>query len=249
MKWLLVFLLLVNGLFFGYTRLVVPPAGMDPLYAELQPQSVKRLAALPPPVPVPDTAAEPASTVATAAPGAVADADTVVAQVEEPAPVPAPAQCWQSDWLPAEMVKPPLVAKVAALSLGSKLDRLEQQTGGQWWVFIPPRASADEATRQAGELSRQGVRDFFVVRDNSKFHLAISLGIFSTADAADKRLEEVKKQGVKLAQVGVRNEGKTSVRWLFNQLDAAQSARLQALANVTPALKITVVPCVQKAKG
>ena len=73
-----------------------------------------------------------------------------------------------------------------------------------WWVFIPPQTSKAEADKKAGELKRLGAPEFFVVQDAGPNRWAISLGIFSSEQAANERLESLKAKNVKTAKVGKR---------------------------------------------
>jgi cell division septation protein DedD len=77
-----------------------------------------------------------------------------------------------------------------------------------WWVFIPPQANKAEADKKAGELKKLGVPEFFVVQDAGPNRFAISLGIFSSEQAANDRLETLKGKGVRSARVGRRGDAK-----------------------------------------
>lgn len=74
-----------------------------------------------------------------------------------------------------------------------------------YWVYIPPLASKQDAERKATELKKLRVPEFFLVQDAGPNKLAISLGIFSTADAAAERLAQLRAIGVKSARVGERS--------------------------------------------
>lgn len=78
-------------------------------------------------------------------------------------------------------------------------------TSSTYWVFIPPLANKPEADKKAGELTRLGAPEFYVVQEAGPNHLAISLGIFSSKEAANERLEALRAKGVKSAKVGERN--------------------------------------------
>lgn len=102
-----------------------------------------------------------------------------------------------------------------------------------WWVFIPPLANRAEAERKASELKRLAVPEFFIVQEAGANRLAISLGIFSTEDAANERLNELREKGVRSARVGERNtspRGATlEVRISDSDFEALRLAAAQTL--------------------
>lgn len=73
-----------------------------------------------------------------------------------------------------------------------------------WWVFIPALANKAEADKKAGELKRMGAPEFFVIQDPGPNRFAISLGIFSSEQAAEERLETLRTKGVRSAKSGRR---------------------------------------------
>ena len=77
--------------------------------------------------------------------------------------------------------------------------------GANFWVFIPPLSGKPEADRKATELKRFGVPEFFIVQEAGPNRWAISLGIFSTREAAEERLEQLRVKGVKSAKLSERN--------------------------------------------
>jgi hypothetical protein len=74
-----------------------------------------------------------------------------------------------------------------------------------YWVFIPPLPTRQEAERKTAELKKLGVPEYFIVQDPGPDQRAISLGIFSTREAADERLEQLRAKSVRTARVGERN--------------------------------------------
>ena len=74
-----------------------------------------------------------------------------------------------------------------------------------YWVFIPPVANKQEVDAKIVALKKLGVPEFFVVQESGPNNRAISLGLFSSKEAANSRLEALRSQGVKSAKVGERN--------------------------------------------
>lgn len=74
-----------------------------------------------------------------------------------------------------------------------------------YWVFIPPLPNKQDADKKAAELKKLGAPEFFIVQDAGANYLAISLGIFSSEEAAKERLEALRAKGVKSAKAGERS--------------------------------------------
>ena len=62
-----------------------------------------------------------------------------------------------------------------------------------FWVYLEPK-NAKEAQANVADLERKGVRDFLLVQRGG-LQNAISLGLFSTQDAVNRRLSEMNRQG------------------------------------------------------
>lgn len=101
----------------------------------------------------------------------------------------------------------------------------QNETRG-WWVFIPPQLDKKAADKKASELQRLGVTDFFVVTSDKGPKFSISLGVFSAEEGAQKRLEQLKGQGVRSAQVGQRRvEGGKQTLRIEGKGDALETLR------------------------
>lgn len=64
-----------------------------------------------------------------------------------------------------------------------------------FWVYLEP-SSATEAQQKIADLERQGVSDYLLINRNGLKN-AISLGVFSSQDAVNRRLTEMTKKGYK----------------------------------------------------
>lgn len=103
---------------------------------------------------------------------------------------------------------------LAELASQAKLGERHEDSAG-WWVYIPPQSNRQAATQKVAELKRLGVEDYFIVQDDPRFRFAVSLGVFSTEEAARARLEELRARGVRTAQLGSRQ---TAVQKMYLQL-------------------------------
>lgn len=122
---------------------------------------------------------------------------------------------------PANRVEPPREAcralaglereaadKLVALLSGQEAKfRIEQRPFNEpqsWWLHIPPSPNSAQAEKKAAELSRLGVKDFFVVREDGPNQYAISLGLYKNEASAKDYLEVLNKKKVKSARIQVR---------------------------------------------
>lgn len=121
---------------------------------------------------------------------------------------------------------------------GLRIERGETAAAGAYWVFIPPLANKAEAERKAGELKRLKVPEFFVMQEPAAYRFAISLGLFSSREAAEARLEELRGKGVRSAKVGER-ESKPTQGWLeISGVEATVENVRQSASEWTPKARV-----------
>jgi hypothetical protein len=114
-----------------------------------------------------------------------------------------------------------------------------------YWVFIPPLANKEEASKKAAELQQLGISDFFVVQASGANQLAISLGTYRSEEAANAGLETLRAKGVKSAKMGERKG-----RPPFNTLEIhGPEAQAEALRKAIAALLPRAVPTVCKPRS
>lgn len=115
-----------------------------------------------------------------------------------------------------------------------KVVRRQLPVGAPYWVFVPPQPNKAAAERKASELKALGVADYFIVQESGANHLAVSLGVFSTEQAAKDRLDVLRGQGVRSAQMGPRNPPPATIeaRGAPGQADALRRAATVLLPRV-----------------
>lgn len=116
------------------------------------------------------------------------------------------------------------------LKLWEKASVRKMDKASGFWVFVPPRKSSAETQKKVEELKRLGVTDIFVQPENSPLKYAISLGVFSTEEAASKYLAILREKGVKSAEVGARRRETDASVITFKHLEPpmlAEVAKLQ----------------------
>jgi hypothetical protein len=129
-------------------------------------------------------------------------------------------------------------AAFASLQLGPRLveRRIEEVT--RHWVFVPPNRDRKLVEARMAELRRQGVLDLSIRPDN-----AISLGVFSTEEAARRFLASIEAKGVRGAEQGPFAKDLREVVMLVREPDTETVARLTILQRDYPGTQMRAVPC------
>jgi len=91
-----------------------------------------------------------------------------------------------------------------------KLETTSTDQRRLFWVYLEP-SSATEAQQKIADLKRQGVSDYLLINRNGLKN-AISLGVFSSQDAVNRRLAEMTKKGYK--PLVVPKVETTDMHWL-----------------------------------
>jgi hypothetical protein len=116
---------------------------------------------------------------------------------------------------------------LAPLGLGARLTQRRSEETAGWWVFIPPQGNRATALKKTAELKGLGIEEFFILQDAGKMQWAVSLGVFSSEDAAKSRLEALRAKGVRSAQTGERDTQVAKIWFQLRNGDAAQQAGLR----------------------
>lgn len=217
MRLALLLLLAANLGFFAWTRfLASPDLSIDsaPMQRQLEPQklrivSERELARATPPAP---SKPKPAASAPVPA-----------------APPPTPIACLEwGGFSAAEAVR--AAQRLEPLALGARLAQVRGEETASWWVHMPPQGSRAGALRKAAELKKLGIEDYFVVQDAGPLHWSISLGVFSTEDAAQSHLKALQAQGVRTAIIGRRETRVPKIWFQVRDVDPTLEARLRDIA-------------------
>ena len=130
---------------------------------------------------------------------------------------------------------------LATLRLGERLTerRLEEVT--RHWVYIPPAKDRKTAEAAAAQLKRQGVTELSIRPD-----YAISLGVFSTEDAAFRYLGQVESKGARGVQVGPFARELKDLVFTIREPDTELVARLTLMQRDYPGSALKAMPCPEK---
>lgn len=159
----------------------------------------------------------------------VARGDAPPAPASPPPPTPKAETCLRWAGLSvADAVT--LAALITQNSPAARIERQETSSHASWWTFMPLKSRPD-AERKAGELKAIGVTDFFIVQDPGPYRWSISLGIYSSEEAASAALEALRAKGVRSAKVGPKGEPAPVVE-LNVHAPSGEVAALRALSSV-----------------
>lgn len=266
MKWLAALLIVANLLFYGYSQLAQPPAE-DWRARQLNADKVRLQTG----EPAPAAKEKPAEAAAEAAnPEAAPAATDIAAKAEaDKAAAAKAAQAAKAEASKVEAAKAAQAAKAEADKVAAKVCliwnglnsqefgrakvrlaklglRAEEEApsgNGKFWIYIPPRDNLADAQHKASELKALGVSDYFVVNDGSKWQNAVSLGLFSQRDGAERRMSELKEQGVKSAVLRERNDGVHAGKFRLQQLNAEQAGKVKTLAGAFAGSELNEEAC------
>ncbi|STQ89420.1 SPOR domain-containing protein [Iodobacter fluviatilis] len=223
MKWFFALLLAANLMLWGYPS---RPVAAPRLNAEINADKVKLIASLP--VQVVNRPAPPIE-VHEVAVASAAIAKPTPTPAPTPPPTPAPkaeivTACMRWNGIGQEQTDT-MRARLKALGISST----ETVVSGKVWVYIPPQTDIELAKKKAQQLNDQGVQDYYVINNGGRWQNAISLGVFSSREGADRRLNELKEQGVKSAVVRERDDSPSHVTFALRKVSADQQQKLEKL--------------------
>jgi hypothetical protein len=129
------------------------------------------------------------------------------------------------------------------------VESVKEQIHIGYWVLIPPMASAQEAQQKLEELRGQGIVDIWHIR-GGEANNAISLGMFSREENAQKYREKMAAQGV-TAELRPRYINKKGYRINFqiSGKPAVVEEYWNSLELRYPGLKLTESTCNEIATG
>jgi len=124
------------------------------------------------------------------------------------------------------------------LQLGTRLAERRVEEITRYWVFIAPVRDRKTAETTMANLRKQGVSDMSIRPDN-----AISLGVFSTEEAARRFMTSLEAKGVKGAEAGPFAKEMRELVMLIREPDTETVARLTILQREYPGAQLRAVTC------
>jgi hypothetical protein len=124
------------------------------------------------------------------------------------------------------------------LNLGDRLGERRNEEPSRWWVFVAPASNRSTAEANMAALKRQGIRDVALQPDN-----ALSLGLFSSDEAATRYLAEVQGKGARSAQKAPRAMQVKEHIFTVREPDTTLVARLTLLQADLEGSALKAVAC------
>jgi len=124
------------------------------------------------------------------------------------------------------------------LQLGTRLAERRVEDITRYWVFIASARDRKAAETRMADLRKQGVSDMSIRPDN-----AISLGVFSTEEAARRFMTSLEAKGVKGAEAGPFAKEMRELVMLIREPDTETVARLTILQREYPGAQLRAVTC------
>lgn len=93
-------------------------------------------------------------------------------------------------------------SELAALGISAERRTSKDNKRKGFWVLLPPEKTRQQAKEYIQELKKQNVKDYFLVVTGEQVN-AVSLGVFSKSELAQRRYDQIKELGfeVKIRQV------------------------------------------------
>lgn len=111
------------------------------------------------------------------------------------------------------------------------------------WVYIPPQPSQTDARRKAQEVAELGGDDYFVVNDGGRWQNAVSLGIFSTREAGERRLAELRAKGIRSAIMRDKDDTLKPVTFLVRDVSAPNRQKLENASKRLRGIELRETAC------
>jgi hypothetical protein len=131
---------------------------------------------------------------------------------------------------------------LASLRLGERLAERRVEEVTRHWVYVPPAKDRKSAEQAAAQLKRQGVNELSIRPD-----FAISLGVFSTEDAAFRFLGQVEAKGARNVQVGPFAREMKDLVFTIREPDTELVARLTLMQRDLPGSALKAMACPEPA--
>ncbi|WP_042421650.1 SPOR domain-containing protein [Comamonas granuli] len=242
LRFAVIVLLLANAGYFAWSQGHLAAWGLAPeptgepqrLQQQIRPEAV-RLAG------VPASAPQPAP-----APAAAAAPEPAAAEASSPAPAPqaaaeparAAGECLQAGIFDETQAEALRRSAATALPQGSwSLERTS--IPGRWMVYMGKFADAEALAKKRAELRELGVS--YDRPGSATFEPGLSLGRFSTEEAAQRGLGNLTAKGVRSARVVQERADAPGYLLRLPAVDEAQRARLPALRSALAGK--TLKPC------
>ena len=123
------------------------------------------------------------------------------------------------------------VQQAAALDISATMKAVDLEGGEtDYRVLLPPASSVEEAFRKLRELKSLGIDSYIITQGEQA--MGISLGLFSTRDAAEALQAERERQGYEVVIEALPQVERQF--WVFDDAGQARGSRLDAWRSLVP---------------
>lgn len=235
MKWLFYAFLIANLLVFGFASLGGDRGAVGPRSREINASQVLIAGSIPPIPKVASAASAVASAVAEAA-------SAVSASKPEAAVASASSAALCLRWS-GFSIEQAAIGRERIKALGLTATEQGSSDKARVWVYIPPLDTLEQARKKAQQLADLGIDDYFVVNDGSKWRNAVSLGIFSSKEAGERRLADLRAKGVKSAVVRDKDDNLKLVSFLFKNISEENRQKLDKAGSGLRGVELREAAC------
>jgi hypothetical protein len=124
--------------------------------------------------------------------------------------------------------------RLAALTLGERLQARSVDLPAWFVVFLPPAASRVEAERRAQDLRGRGLRDVIVMGEATATPNAILLGSFRDPALAQKHQADLAQRGIKDTRLAERGAAAQATRFEIRDVEPALAQQLAEIQKEFP---------------
>jgi hypothetical protein len=129
------------------------------------------------------------------------------------------------------------------LNLGRTLTTRRVEGTASHWVYIPPKKDRATAEKAMAELKKLKVDDASLILENGEWNWAISLGVFRTKEGADARREELRTKGVKTMAYRQREQAVLLTSIVLREPPQSAVAKLEEFKAQLPGSTVTTGVC------
>ena len=116
----------------------------------------------------------------------------------------------------------------------------ERQIPKSYWVYLPPLPSTDEARAMLRRLAADGLQDYVRIM-RGPMRNAVSLGLYSQRESADRRLADLRNRGYQ-ASVHIRYQTER-VQWLDVSFSKTANPPGAAFQSKFPSTELVAAEC------
>ena len=133
---------------------------------------------------------------------------------------------------------------LAGLQLVPRVTQRLVERVSRYWVYLPPLAGPKQGEKKVAELKELGLNDVALMADYS-----VSLGMFSSEEAAKRFLSELEGRGVREAKASVRGKPGKEIIYTVRDPQPDSMEKLNASLPGFPGSQVNTVTCPKNGNG